>query len=49
MVLVALRLGYGKEEGREVQAEVVPGILVLEPGWKKGCAQDGDWSRGNRL
>ena len=38
-----------REGGREVQAEVVPRILVLEPGWMKGCVQNGNWSRGNRL
>lgn len=39
----------GWEGGREVQAEVVPRILVLEPEWVKGCVQNGNWSRGNRL
>lgn len=29
-----------------MQAEVVPGILVLEAGWMKGYVQNGDWSRG---
>lgn len=38
-----------RRDGREKQAEMVLGIVILETGKMKSRVQNGDWSRRNKL